>query len=111
MKIYSGQCEHGECGLETKLVDNKFQSLRVGDVVCLAHKNEHGHFQFYGLSAVVDDRPELYGETVYREPFVMGLATVDFNTDESWLIERVKKWEDVLDGEHWTDYGFNYRKE
>jgi hypothetical protein len=111
MKIYSGECEHGECGLETKLVDNKGQSLRIGDIVCLAHKGESGYFEFYGVSAIVDYRPERYIEPIGNGPFVMGLISVDINTNSNWIVERVKKWEDVLDGEHWADYGFNYQKD
>ena len=111
MKIYSGECEIGQCGLETNLADNRGQQLRVGDIVVLAHREQSGHFCFYGMSAVVDDSPKFAGDSEYKGPFIMGIKKVNINVDENWIVERIKKWEDVLDGEHWGDYGFNYRAE
>jgi hypothetical protein len=52
----------------------------------------------------VNDIPE--------EFFVMGIKEVNFmEKDSGWYIERVKSYKDVIDREHWKDYGFNYKEE
>ena len=109
MRVYLGNCEHGECGIETTLIDCCEEELAVGDIVSTATKDKFGIMSFYGLSVVVDDRPDLYGATMKNNPFIMGLAEVDVNNDEGWNIKKVKSWEDVVDGEHWKDFGFNYK--
>ena len=110
MKIYSGECENGTCGLETNLIDARENPLKIGDIVSTANKDETtGNFSFYGLSAVVEDRPHYVGESLDRGPFIMGLRSVDINTSQEWIINRVKKWEDAIDGERWADYGFNFK--
>ena len=38
----------------------------------------------------------------------MGIKDVDLST-EDWRVEIVKKYTDVIDGEHWKEFGFNYK--
>ena len=107
MNIYSGECEHGECGMVTTMKDSEGTALFVGDIIAIASKDIFGINCFYGLSVVVDDRPFLVGRAGYKKPFIMGLFSVDF--DDNWYIKKVKHWKDCVNGEHWKDYGFNYR--
>lgn len=109
MKVYSGKCEHGICGTPTNLVDATGNSLCVGDIVMMATRDDQGIMYLAGLSVVFEDRPHLVGRTEQGNPFIMGLANVDINTDEEWYIKRVKEWSDCIPGEHWKDYGFNYQ--
>ena len=109
MNVYSGECEHGECGKETALSDNAGNNLRVGDIVMVSSRNSIGGPWHHGLSVVVENRPLLVGRAISPDFFVMGIASVDINTSEEWVVTRVKKWEYVLDGESWPEYGFNYR--
>lgn len=110
LHVFSGKCEHGRCGMKTAIIDAVDNQLRVGDIVATATIDEHGICSFNGLSVVFDDRPKLVGREESTGPFVMGLYSVDFsNDDNGWYIHRVKKWEDVVEGEHWKDFGFNYK--
>ncbi len=109
MKVYSGEVLTGECGKETHMIDGHGNSLRIGDIVTIHHLDEWGINYCHGLSVVVDHYPELYGDAEYDKPFVMGIKKVDVNNDENWFVTRVKMWEDVVDGEHWKDYGFNFK--
>lgn len=106
MNIYSGDCEHGECGKPAGFKDSYGQDLFVGDIVT-SHSADG---TLTGLSVVVDDRPNLVGRKAYDKPFVMGLASIDFEQTENWFLRKIKRWEDCIPGEHWKDYGFNYRE-
>lgn len=107
LHIYSGECEHGECGLQTNLKDGYDNNLFVGDIVSLATYDEYGIRTFYGLSVVVDGRPELVGVDE-QSPFVMGISSVDINNSDEWIVHKVKSYQDCIDGEHWSEFGFNY---
>lgn len=112
MKVYSGKVELGTCGVETSLVDCAGNVLRVGDIVASFTEDEFGVNNFNGLTVVVEDRPALTGRTENEGPFVMGIKNVDFmHEDSKWHVRRLKAWEDVIDGEHWKDFGFSFRKE
>jgi hypothetical protein len=109
MNIYSGDCEHGKCGLSTDMKDDYGNVLFVGDIVALATRDKFGITTFHGITVVVDHRPDLVGDINYKKPFIMGIATIDINKDTEWFVSKVKDWSDCIDGEHWKDYGFNYR--
>ncbi len=109
MNVYSGECEHGLCGTKTDLVDNKGDALRVGDIVMLSYQASELSSWHHGLSVVVEGRPNLTGNAPIPDAFVMGICSVNINTNTRWVVTRVKKWEEVLDGENWSAYGFNYR--
>ena len=104
MHVYSGECEHGECGIPAGFKDAYGQDLFVGDIV-ISH-NERGTVT--GLSVIVDDRPDLLGHEEKEQPFVMGLRNADFEPG-GWVLKKIKHWAECIHGEHWKDYGFNYR--
>ena len=108
MKVYSGECEHGVCGIPTSLKDTGGESLFVGDIVVMATLESLGSMSFHGLSIIVEDRPKLCGREEDLGPFVMGLRSVDINESEYWYIQRVKSFSDCVAGEHWKDFGFSY---
>lgn len=69
----------------------------------------------HGLTVIIAKQYQSFtnGDIKLREEphemFVMGIATCGFNSPD-WKVQRVKKYSDVVNGEHWQDYGFNYRK-
>lgn len=115
MKIYSGECCMGECGKPTELYDDYCECEEVGEdfeckpipnlfvgdiVVCANRENVENHWNsieyIYGLCVVVEDADA-------GEPFVMGLKSIDFSTDndkrKKWTIKKVKNWQDCIEGE------------
>ena len=109
MNVYSGECEHGKCGTITPLKDNAGETLCVGDIVMVSSQNIVGGPWHHGLSVVVENRPGLTGGAPAPAFFVMGIVSVDIGKDEQWIITRAKRWNEVVEGEHWKSYGFNYR--
>lgn len=126
MNIYSGKCLQGICGIKAPFKDANGKELFVGDIVLIYHI-EHGkveEFSTDGLSAVVNDRyttGSFEGILEHRDSgkddiFVMGIKSCkisrgDEDIEEGWLVVRIKSWKNVVDGENWKDYGFNYHKE
>lgn len=118
MYVYSGQCRQGECGVKSGLKDINGDDLYVGDIVSTIHISNDGRPGYdYGLSCVVSDRWTSYSDGTHVENsdaskyFVMGIANVDFMADDTeWHVKRVKLWSDCVDGEHWPEFGFNYKR-
>lgn len=112
--VYSGECKLGKVGDPTALKDFAQQDLFVGDIVITSTIDKYGICYNNGLSVVVSD--EYNNELVAKENwgnshFVMGIKDVDFmgKDSETWIVKRVKSFKDVIVGENWSDYGFNYR--
>lgn len=114
MKIYSGQVCMGVCGTPTNLYDDycsyeeangdgnlelkPIPNLFVGDIVMVvsvdAQTGRARHTS--GLGVVVAGEDD-------NVPYIMGLKSVDFSTDNDkrseWLIKKVKGWEDCVENE------------
>lgn len=99
MFIYSGKVKKGKCGESTDLYDYSGNELFVGDIVITSHKDD---IEAGSLTAVVQDNED-------GEYFIMGLKSIDFDYDEEWSVRKLKDWKDVIDGEKWEDFGFNYK--
>lgn len=105
--IFSGKCLLGICGTPTELKDTWGKELFVGDIIAVVSENyrsdtmtvvaQHGYTTF--------TNGEIKIEKDLR-PFPMGWLNT--NPDEVSFL-RLKKWSDCIDGEHWTEFGFNYR--
>lgn len=100
MRIYSGDVDCGEIGVEVR------PGLHTGDIILLRHGSHIGTDNETwdwtdSLSAVVTDL-----ET--GEHYPMGIRSCGFDHRE-WDVVIVKKWNHVVTGEHWPAYGFNYR--
>ena len=118
--VYSGVCRQGTLGMETSLNDVTGEKLYVGDIVMTSTIDEFGICSNNGLTVVVSDEFRSVNngkETEYIpkegqiEYFVMGIKNVDFmNADsEKWIVKKLKSFKDVVNGEKWTDFGFNYK--
>lgn len=118
--VYSGKCRKGTLGQSTGITDIHGDLLRVGDIV-ITFRDDPLAAVPSGLTVVVSDEWISYSNGVHEkkenfEFFVMGIknstiAKLDDKNEKYWHVKRVKKWEDVIDGEHWSDYGFNYKKD
>lgn len=122
--VFSGQCLLGVCGDETDLIDYRGDSLSIGDIVLVSYAEHKGVTHSAYLSVIVNDKYTTYSDDTISENtefknFIMGIAKV--TKDElaveneegelcsGWVIEKVKGFADVVDGEHWKGYGFNYK--
>lgn len=118
MYVYSGEYREGDVGTPTPLKDVRDKQLYVGDIVIIANVDSFGISFFHGLSVVVSTKWTSYINGTHElnekpeEFFIMGIKDVDFMKEDSgWYIRKVKSYKDVIDGEHWSDFGFNYREE
>ena len=120
--VYSGNCYRGECGKPTGMTDCKGAELFVGDIVSVFHES-HPHPEFPlnlcdHFTVVVEDGYTTYSDGEIKKEnglgfFVMGIKNVCNSCttkDDNWSVFKMKGYEDVIDGEHWKAYGFNYKK-
>jgi hypothetical protein len=119
LKVFSGEC--CKCDAGTPIAE-KCQSgadLHTGDIVLLWHGEyleteiECWYPNEY-LTVIVTDQYTSYSDgsivknTDDKQPYAMGIKSCGFNAPE-WRIQLVKKWSDVVEGEHWPAFGFSYR--
>ena len=125
MYLFSGNCCLCECGDFTNSFDMYGDRIRVGDIVQLWHGNYIGTdieewFPSTGLTAVVRDefRTVNHGYKIAIEkcndldsmiPFTMGIKSCGISDDE-WNIKIVKSFSEIVDGERFKDYGFNFHE-
>ena len=130
MYIYSGNCRLCKTGLTTKLKSVFGNTLSTGDIVVIYTFDVNLDLLSEianGLTVVVRNDFQSYSDGTVKVledgfPFVMGIAgcvpieidgrhylkSEKYNTH--WCVEIVKSHSDVINGEHWKDYGFNYRE-
>lgn len=107
MYIYSGNCRMGTVGTKTDIKDVYGDNLFIGDIVILFRED----YSPNGLTVIVDDSFVSYsdGSHVKKDgpviSFAMGIKNA---APGAWTIKKVKSYEDVVDGEHWKNYGFRY---
>lgn len=100
MLIYSGYCCMGETGIPTPHFDITGAQLYTGDIVVIYTEN----YMVDGLTVMVQDEDGF---------FAMGIKSVMTTgpeDGEKWMVRRVKRHSEVVDGEHWSAYGFNYQE-
>ncbi len=120
MFIYSGICRFCECGLETSLKSIKNETLRTGDIVVSYSCDKNGFFNYMGgLTVVVCNQWQSYSDGTHKlikeyqnnianDAFIMGIK--DVKLGEEWQVELVKRFEDIIDGEKWENFGFNFKE-
>jgi hypothetical protein len=121
MKVFSGECQLCDTGIPAGGNDADGKPLHTGDIVAVYHGSFIGtELEQWdltrGLTAVVADQYDSYSNGTARlkdgEPhaYVMGIRVCGFDSP-AWRIVLLKKFSDVVDGENWKDFGFNYRSE
>lgn len=120
LKVFSGECCKCDVGLTVNGKDYDGKQLHTGDIVMISHGDYIGTdieawTEVTGLTVIVSDQYINYTGGVVvpnpdnEGPYVMGLKSCGFASPE-WRVRIVKKYNDVIDGERWPEYGFNYRK-
>lgn len=113
--IYSGKCCLGKCGEETPLKTVDGEVLCIGDIVSIQHVSSLSN---HGLTAIVNDKWTTFNNNTHKlkdgtvQAFVMGIKNDSIKLDSNeceWYVNKVKSYKEVIDGEHWSEYGFNYR--
>lgn len=121
MRIYSGSCCMCDVGRPTGEVDIHGIELFTGDIVQLWHGNYIGTdieewMPSDGLTAIVANQYQSYSDGSIilldesAKPFTMGIANCGVSSDE-WHVSLVKSHTDIIAGERFKAYGFNYRDE
>lgn len=119
MKIYSGDCCMCDVGIPTKEKDMHGNELYSGDIVQLWHGNFldteiEEWLPSSGITAIVgkqyqsftDGTVELIADT--PKLFTMGISTCGVQNHE-WKVALIKSHEDIIMGERFASFGFNFR--
>lgn len=119
MQVWSGKCCLCDVGIPSGLKDFATEEeLHTGDIVllyCVYWPNTDIEFwKCTGMTVIVSDQYTTYTDGRIEEnplpvqPYCMGVKSINFPNEE-WKIQLIKKHSDVVDGEHWPAYGFNYK--
>jgi hypothetical protein len=86
------------------------KTFGVADIASLSVVTANHYANFQGIDPVKLPKEE------QSKPFVMGIASCDIKEPEEdypetvWRVRRLKKFEDVIDGERWREWGFSYKE-
>jgi hypothetical protein len=119
LKVFSGECQLCDAGIDAGANDSKGAPLHTGDIVLIYHGSYVGtdHEQWDlagGLTAIVADQYESFSNGTAKlsaEPspaYAMGIKACGLDSP-NWDVVLLKKFSEVVDGENWKGYGFNYR--
>lgn len=119
LKIFSGECCLCDVGIPIKSHDCVGRGLFTGDIVLVYHGDYIGTDDEQwnpsgGLTVIVGNQYQSFvgGSVKYLtddfESYVMGISNCGFDHPE-WQIRKVKSFEDVVEGEHWKEFGFSYQ--
>ena len=125
LNVYSGECRFCEVGIPVNETDMSGKEIHTGDIVQLYQGSYVGtHLEEWmptsGLTVVVIRAYQSFSDGTHQlhvgphKPFTMGIASVGVQGQgdaSEWKVSIVKKYYDVVDGEHWKEFGFNYREE
>jgi len=120
LRIFSGK----SCLCDVGIPVNAFSTwgdpveIHTGDIVIVWHGDYIGtDLESWtptdGMTAVVANHYQSFSGGVIElrrevcEPFAMGIKDCGFDHPE-WRVQVVKKFSDVVPGEHWPAYGFSY---
>lgn len=118
LRVFSGKCCQCDVGVDTGHVDADGNKLHTGDIVATWYGDyigtgEEQWLPTGNLTVVVSDQYQSYSdgsivENPNPEPYVMGIRGCGFDSDR-WRVQILKKYSDVVPGEHWPAWGFSYR--
>lgn len=120
LKVFSGKCCLCDVGIPTNAIStwgNRVE-IHTGDIIILWHGSYLGTdleewTPCSELTCVVANQYQSYSDGTISlanpvpTPFPMGIKDCGFDHPE-WRIQVVKKYTDVVTGEHWKAYGFSF---
>lgn len=120
LKVFSGECCFCDVGIDAGHKDVAGKPLHTGDIVLVYFGDYIGTDveewrPCGGLTAIVAGQYQSYQDgsielrSATPRPFAMGIKDAGFDS-EHWQIHRVKAFADVVEGEHWPEFGFSYRR-
>ena len=119
MRIFSGSSCFCDTGIPANEKDIHGNELFSGDIVQLWHGEYLGTdveewMPSSGLTAIVGNQYQSYTDgtikTLTKTPvlFTMGIADNGVQSEE-WRVSLVKSHKDIIAGERFESFGFNYR--
>jgi hypothetical protein len=107
-------------GIPAKQKDMHGKELFSGDIVQLWHGNYIGTdmeewMPAGGLTAIVGNQYQSYSngtiETLTSTPSLYTMGIMDCGVqDDEWKVSLVKSHKDIITGERFIDFGFNFRE-
>ena len=120
LRVFSGKCCMCDVGIPVGATSTYGYPIEIhtGDIVIVWHGDYIGtDLETWStcatLTAVVSDDYQSFSDGTIKlldteEPaFPMGIKGCGFLHPE-WRVQVVKKYSDVIPGEHWPQYGFSY---
>lgn len=120
LRVFSGKCCLCDVGIPVKAKSTWGDPVEIhtGDIVILWHGDYLGtDIETWtptdGLTAVVSCDYQSFSDGTVQlrdtseDAFAMGIKDCGF-LHPQWRVQVVKKYSDVIPGEHWTQYGFSY---
>lgn len=120
LRVFSGKCCLCDVGIPVQAQSTWGDPVEIhtGDIVIVWHGDYLGtDLETWtpsgGLTAVVSDDYQSFSDGTIKpldteeEAFAMGIKDCGFLHPE-WRVQVVKKYLDVIPGEHWPQYGFSY---
>jgi hypothetical protein len=115
MYVYSGNCRLCEAGQPIDINDYAGNPLHTGDIVLTFTEDPNGCTYVGALTVVVSDQYQTYSDGAHvektgdQEFYIMGIKGVDITDGEGeWKVKKIKGYADVVDGEHWPEWGFSF---
>lgn len=115
--ILSGKHRMGTIGQKTDMVDGFNKPLYVGDIVISVH-TDYGYKNPQSLTVIVSDEWTSYSDGTHESKkrnvsyFAMGIKDSDIisydSEEDGWTLVKVKSYKDVVSGEKWKDFEFNF---
>ena len=120
LRVFSGKCCLCDVGIPVGASSTwgDEAEIHTGDIIILWHGDWIGtELEQWTpsdwLAVVVANHYQSFSDGSIRliheadEPFPMGIKGCGFDHPE-WRVQVVKKYSDVIPGEHWPAYGFSY---
>jgi hypothetical protein len=108
--VHSGDCRMCAVGTATGQRDMLGGLLFTGDIVLSFVEGTPSYY----LTVVVRDEYRSFVGGAHMPidepgaPYLMGIKSVPLEDTGEWRVLKVKDFSDVISGEHWRAFGFNY---
>lgn len=119
LRVYSGPCCLCDVGRPANAKAYCGKPLHTGDIVMISHgtyldTDVEAWTYADNLTVIVANQFQSFSDgamvTINEKApaWVMGIKDCGFN-DPAWRVHLVKSHSNVIDGEHWPEYGFRFQ--